>query len=124
MSSVPSSSSLSISFGSMPRVRSISSGSALRIGSVDWSQLELRTRTTFLPGSMDLNMYGPEEIGWSAYLSPLSLAAGTGAAPPIASRYGKSAKADLRWKTIVLSSGVSTDLRPSFFGSVSLYGPG
>jgi hypothetical protein len=30
----------------------------------------------------------------------------------------------LSLKMMVLSSGVSTDFRPSLFGSVSLYGPG
>ena len=41
---------------------SISSGSALRSGSVAASQLGLRTSTYCLPGSTVLNMYGPDEM--------------------------------------------------------------
>jgi len=42
----------------------------------------------------------------------------------MASRYRKSEYGFLIWKMIVESSGVSTDLRPRWFGSLSLYGPG
>ena len=69
-------------------------------------------------------MYGPEEAGLAPYCAPVSRLAGTGPAPGMASRYGKSANGLASLKMIVESSGVSTDFRPSLFGSVSLYGPG
>ena len=55
------------------------SGSALRIGSVAWSQFGLRTSVTPLPGWYVLNMYGPEETTCCLYLAPVSFACGTGA---------------------------------------------
>ena len=58
-----------------PRIRS---GSALRFGSVAWSQLGLRLSVKLLPSSLVSNMYGPVETTCSLYFAPVSLAAGTG----------------------------------------------
>src|ERR1043166_7835114 len=119
---VPAISSLSIVFGSTTTVMSISSGRALRTVSVERSQFGLRLSGALLPGWRSDRMYGPDDHGLSVpYLAPVSWACGTGPAVGMASRYGKSANGAASLKTIVLSSGVVMDFRPSAL--LSLYGP-
>ncbi len=118
-SRVPSSSCRSISFGSVPITSSTRSGRARRTVSVARSQASLRTSTAPLPGSIDSNRYGPEATGLSPYFAPVSFAAGTGAATPIASRYGKSANGSASLNVTVLSSGVAMLRRPV----LSAHGP-
>src|SRR5881409_1716233 len=98
----------------------ILSGYALRTGSEDAFQLALRTRTRFLPGLYDWNLYGPEEKGCRPYLDLVSMSWRTGEAEGRDSTCSKSELALGRWKTIVLSSGVEIALRPSLSLDVSL----
>ena len=123
-SAVPASRRESMSLAFVVIVRTTLSGSALRIGSVAGSQFGFRTSVAPVAGLMLWNMYGPEDAGLSAYLSPVSRFCGTGAPTGIESSYGKFAFAFARRKMILESSGASTVFRPSLFGSLSLYGPG
>src|SRR5207244_4416414 len=53
-----------------------------------------------------------------------STSIGTGAVCGMVSTYGKSLYFEVRWKTSVVSSGVSTPVRPRWSAALSLYGPG
>src|SRR5262245_10243037 len=82
MSMVPLISWLSRSSALTLSLTSISSGNALRIGSLAGSQLGLRTSAKLLPtwNCFGSNMYGPLETIWPfLYFEPVSAFIGTGA---------------------------------------------
>src|ERR1700712_985066 len=114
---------LSRSSACKPSLTSIWSGSALRLGSVEASQLGLRTSVPPVATSTSpFHMYGPEETGCEVYFAPVSLAAGTGAVMGRDARLSNSANGALRWKMMVVSLGVSiAEELSAFFGL--LYGP-